>query len=113
CSVLTSEYEGFGLVITESMTEGTPVVSYNIKYGPNEIITDGVDGYLIKNGDKSMLADRVITLLENNELREKLSRNACNVCESFSEDKYKKNWVNLIENLWEIGCQQNLMDTPS
>src|SRR5699024_7531314 len=83
CSVLTSEYEVFGLVITESMTERTAVISHNIKYGSNNSITDGVDGYLIKNGDICMVADRVITLLVNNDLRENLSRNACNVCVSF------------------------------
>lgn len=99
CSILTSEREGFGMVITESMAEGTPVVSYNIKYGPQDIIEDGVNGFLVEPENKQQLANRIIKILTNNELRQKLSENALEVRNTFSEKKYEKNWVQLIKNI--------------
>ena len=47
-SILTSKYEGFGLTIMESIEMGCPVLSYDVRYGPNEIINHGENGYLIE-----------------------------------------------------------------
>lgn len=47
--VLTSLYELFGLVLPEAMSCGLPVVAFDCPYGPANIITDGEDGYIIKN----------------------------------------------------------------
>lgn len=47
-SLLTSKYEGFGLTVMESIEVGCPVISYDVRYGPSEIIDDGVNGYLVE-----------------------------------------------------------------
>lgn len=63
-SILTSTYEGFGLSMMESINEGCPVLAYDIRYGPNEIIEEGENGYLIPTGDIEALAqamERIIT----------------------------------------------------
>lgn len=99
CSVMTSLREGFGMVITESMAEGTPVISYETKYGPKDIIEDGVNGYLVENGNRKALARKIIAVMTNKELRDKLSKNAIDVRESFNEEKYVAEWLNLINNL--------------
>lgn len=67
--VLTSVYEPFGLVIPEAMSCGLPVVSFNCPYGPEEIITDGVDGFLVKNRNVEDFASKVCALIENQSLR--------------------------------------------
>lgn len=66
-TVLSSKAEGFGYVIVESMLAGTPVVSYNCKYGPSDLIDSGVDGILVHEGDIASLADEIVGLLRRPE----------------------------------------------
>ncbi|MBL5783506.1 glycosyltransferase [Heyndrickxia sporothermodurans] len=96
CSILTSDYEGFGLVLTESLASGTPVVSYDIKYGPKDIIRDGVDGFLIPKGNQEQLAQKIIEIMKNRKLREEFSKNAVNVVDRFSFSFYEKQWISVI-----------------
>lgn len=63
-TLLTSEYEGQGLVLLESMAAGCIPIAYDIKYGPADIITDGVDGFLVPDGDLDAAA-RTISNLES------------------------------------------------
>ncbi|MGI9085513.1 MAG: glycosyltransferase [Aeromicrobium sp.] len=57
--LLTSSREGFGLVLVESMAAGCLPISYDIEYGPADIVNDGVDGYLVPRADEKALAARV------------------------------------------------------
>ena len=75
---MTSAFEGYPLASLESLSRGCPVVSYDIKYGPQEQITDGVDGFLVPNGDERTMADRIIALIDNPELVRSLSVAALN-----------------------------------
>lgn len=61
--LLTSDHEGYPLATLESMSHGCPVVSYDVAYGPREQITDGVDGFLVRDGDITGAAHRVVGLL--------------------------------------------------
>jgi glycosyltransferase involved in cell wall biosynthesis len=55
--LLTSWYEGFGLVILEAMGEGIPVISYDCPFGPRTIIEHGKNGFLVPMNDEKGLAD--------------------------------------------------------
>lgn len=55
-SLLTSSHEAFGLVLVESMAHGCIPISYDMPYGPADIITHGVDGYLVPSGDIKRMA---------------------------------------------------------
>jgi glycosyltransferase involved in cell wall biosynthesis len=46
--VLSSRYEGFGMVLIEAMSFGIPCVSFNCNYGPSDIIKNNEDGFLAK-----------------------------------------------------------------
>jgi len=73
--VLTSLWEGFGYVIVEAMANSRPVVGFDVSSNP-EIIEDGKNGYLIPPYNIGLLSDRVLQLIENNELRKKLGNYA-------------------------------------
>lgn len=72
--LLTSLYEPFGLVLPEAMSCGLPVVAFDCPYGPSDIITDGVDGFLIRHRSIEDFADKVCLLIENPELRVKMGK---------------------------------------
>lgn len=99
CSILTSEREGFGMVLTESMAEGAPVVAYDIKYGPKDIIQDGINGFIVEKGNQMELAERIIRIIKDSELRERLSVNAKDIRNTFSEKQYRESWIELITNM--------------
>jgi poly(glycerol-phosphate) alpha-glucosyltransferase len=64
-TVLSSRYEGQPMILLEAMSAGCIPVAYDMEYGPGDIITDGVDGFLVPDGDVSALAaaiERVITM---------------------------------------------------
>jgi glycosyltransferase involved in cell wall biosynthesis len=98
CSILTSKYEGFGMVLTESMAAGTPAISYDIKYGPREIIRDGVDGFIVEPGDQKLLADKILSIMENPQLRQSMAEKAVDIAERYSEEKYNQSWITLFKD---------------
>jgi hypothetical protein len=63
-SLLTSEFEGFGLTVMESINVGCPVISYDVKYGPREIIAHGENGYLVPAYDMESFAQAMVQLVE-------------------------------------------------
>ena len=100
--ILTSEFEPFGLVLPEAMSCGLPVVSFDCPYGPADIITDGVDGFLIKNRDIGEFADRVCQLIEDKELRVRMGQAAIKSSQRYRADVIMPKWKELFESL----CQK-------
>ncbi|WP_405819086.1 glycosyltransferase family 4 protein [Streptomyces sp. NBC_00838] len=68
-AAVTSSLESFGMTIVEAMRCGVPVVSTDCPHGPGEIIEDGVDGRLVPVGDVDAIADGLLALIEDDELR--------------------------------------------
>src|SRR5699024_5700747 len=97
CSILTSDFEGFGRVVTESLYAGTPVVSYDVNYGPSDIIRNKVDGYIVEKGNKQELADKIIEIFEDKNLYQQLSKRAIEVKERYSYKKFNENWERLLK----------------
>lgn len=64
-SLNTSKYEGFGLSIMESINQHCPVISYDIKYGPKELIVDDVNGYLVEEGNIEQFAKSIIKAIHH------------------------------------------------
>lgn len=97
--VLTSKFEGFGMVLIEAMQFRLPVISYDINYGPREIIRNGENGYLVSDGNINELALTVEKLISDVEMRKKLSDGACKSLESFSLEKITNQWIDLFESI--------------
>ena len=98
--VLTSLYEPFGLVMPEAMSCGLPVVSFDCPTGPADIITDGVDGYLIQKRDIQLFAEKLCLLIESPDLRKKMGAAAIVSSQRFSAEKIMSKWENLFEELY-------------
>jgi len=97
--LLTSLYEPFGLVLSEAMSCGLPVVSFDCPYGPADIITDGVDGFLIKDRNIEDFADKVCQLIESEPLRQKMGKSAIGSSQRYQKDGIMQKWINLFEGL--------------
>jgi len=83
---LTSDEEGLGVVVLEAMACGVPVVSTR-SGGPDGIIADGEDGFLVPLEDASALADRLTLLLENSERNAVMGRRARHTIERRYEQR--------------------------
>src|SRR5215217_5221430 len=81
--LMTSSFEGYPLSTVESMSRGCPAISYDIKYGPREQITDGVDGFLVPAGEVDRLARHLIELLTSPELARRMSAAATERAQRF------------------------------
>lgn len=94
--LMTSHTESFGLVLIEAMGYGIPCVAYSSAQGANEIIDDGVNGYLVENRDEDAMIDKVISLIEDEKLRRKLGKEARSKSKEYSGEVVLKKWAKLI-----------------
>ena len=99
--VLSSRYEGFGMVITEAMSCGVPPVSFTCPCGPRDIIHNNEDGLLVENGNIEQLAEKICYLIENDNIRKDMGRRAKINSERFKMENISKNWETLFNQLLE------------
>ena len=97
--VLSSRYEGFGLVLIEAMTNGVPCVSFDCPYGPSEIMENGKDGFLVPNGDVQEMADKICYLIEHEEERKTMGRQARLSAMRYAPENIMPMWEKLFNEI--------------
>ncbi|MBF0235743.1 MAG: glycosyltransferase [Desulfamplus sp.] len=95
-SILTSSIEAFCMSVMESLFYGCPVVSFDIKYGPNTMIKHGINGYLIPPNNVELFAKQIIYILKNKDLHKNLVNNAANSMQNFTHEAVAEKWKLLL-----------------
>lgn len=95
-TVLTSRYEGFPRAIMESLAVGTPVLSVDCKSGPNELITNGYNGLLVKNYDIEALSKAMDTFIEDTKMYNFCKKNAQQSVEHLQVEKIALYWKKIL-----------------
>jgi glycosyltransferase involved in cell wall biosynthesis len=97
--VNTSETEGFSNAILEYMAFGIPVVATNAG-GTPELVREGVNGFLVPVGEVELMAERIVTLLRHDDLRNRMSlSNLQQVKSRFSLERMVQSHENYYERL--------------
>lgn len=89
-SFLTSHFEGFGLVIIESLNNGCPVIAYDIKYGPSDLIISGQNGLLVPPDDIGALSEAMAKAVE-------MEFPNVRPADQFRDERFLENWLSLLK----------------
>jgi glycosyltransferase involved in cell wall biosynthesis len=105
--VLSSRYEGFGMVLAEAMTLGTPVISTDCPTRPRDLLMHGAVGLLVPIGDVGAMAHAMGSLLTDLELRGTLTRNALSRVEAFAPPAANRRMLALARSIRAEGSKQS------
>lgn len=97
--VLSSRYEGLPMVMLEASSYGLPIISFSCKCGPKDIIKEGVNGYLIEEGNLEDFADKIIFLTKNINKRSEMGKNAQLLISQYNVQNIMKQWIALFTSL--------------
>ena len=97
--VLSSRFEGFGLVLAEAMSVGLASVAFACPCGPRDIIHDGEDGILCENGNIEALAAGICRLIEDEPLRKEMGRKAAQNIQRLTIDRIMLQWDQLFQEI--------------
>ncbi|MFK4791442.1 glycosyltransferase [Microbacterium sp. ZW T5_56] len=98
--LLTTAFEGQGLAVLEALAHGTPVVSYDVRYGPAEALSDG-GGVLVESGDEEAFADALLRVLTDDEFHARLVAEAHRAAQSRSRAAATAELVRLLADIAE------------
>ncbi|MFK7748736.1 MAG: glycosyltransferase family 4 protein [Kordia sp.] len=94
--VLSSRVEGFPMVLIEALQQQTPVIAFDCKSGPSEIIQQKTNGLLVEDQNFANLKDAMLLLIENIDLYMNCKQNAVSSITKFTEQPIIQRWIQLI-----------------
>ena len=97
--VLSSRSEGMPNALMEAMAAGVPCVSTRCDMGPEELITDGVNGLLVPTDDPHAMAQAILRILKNPALGAALSCGARSLRDTHALEQITKQWLAYFNTL--------------
>lgn len=97
--VMTSRFEGLPMVLLEAMAVGLPLVSFDCKCGPKDIIEDGKNGYLIPDGNLKLMEERICSVLSDKVRMKEMSRCSKKAAWRFSHENIMERWIQLFQSV--------------
>ena len=94
--IFPSLFEGFGLVITEAMSQGTPVITTDRTCGP-DIMTDGKDGWIVEAGTSAPIKELLLSFIDNPAKLETTGRHALETAAKRPWKKYEDELAESVE----------------
>ncbi|MFJ4037470.1 glycosyltransferase [Microbacterium sp. NPDC090007] len=94
----TSAFEGQGLALAEALAQGTPVVAWDIRYGPRDMLASG-GGILVPDGDEDALVAALRDVLTDEALREKLAEEARNAALALTPDRAMRTLADVVRGV--------------
>jgi glycosyltransferase involved in cell wall biosynthesis len=92
---LPSRFEGFPMVLLEAQSYGLPLVSYNCKTGPAEILDNG-NGILVEDNNQHLMANALLSLMNDESLRIEMANNSLTNSTKYDIDVIIKHWTALL-----------------
>ena len=94
--IMTSRYEGFPMSLLEGAAHRLPLVSFDIPTGPNEIIEDGVNGFLVNKNDDERMIQCINRLIDDAHLRSSMSEAAYSMVQKFKLNDIINQWCDIL-----------------
>lgn len=98
--VMTSRFEGLPMVLIESKSYGLPIIAFDCLTGPQDLVEDTVDGYLVEMGDLESMADKINMLMKDSNLRKSMGQKAKLNSLKFEKKNILKKWETLFDSLF-------------
>ena len=95
--LMTSLTESFGIVIIEAMSHGLPCIAFDSAEGARELIREGENGYLVADRNKDNYIRKIVNLIEDKNLRDKMGKVAYSSVQPFTGEEVIKLWHEILK----------------
>ncbi len=94
---MSSRSEAFPFVLLEAQSCGLPIIAYDVRVGPGFLVKDGMDGFLVPEGKRTLYEEKLLELMSSPELRGRMAESALNEAKKYTREKVAEKWYSVIE----------------
>ena len=100
--VLTSRFEGLSMAMLEAISCGLPLVAFACPCGPRDVVEDGVNGYLVDNGNVEKMAERLVAVMQSPEKLRQMGKAAQEKSKQYQMEYLAPKWRQLFESIYSM-----------